>query len=243
MPSSSSRHHPDGHWAARGGCHWPWCPAALAGLGAELSTAATCAWSQTCRFCRLCQPVGLAGRLRQERRGRGVWHLLARLCRAGHGHLACPTETRDPRLFRLAAERDRLKPDWASTNGRRRSGEKRTLGASGTWSRRGQAAGRCCLTSASRRSPPWSWLPMGLRLLAELALPLATYAVINGAREQHRGLRELQNATQLRRLANGFAPVARPVPPLLVEDRPRPGGRTRSTPIARLALQEGPGRG
>jgi len=159
MPRQLSPPHPDGpgHGLC-GGATWPLVPAALAGARAELQRARRAPGAVNPVFrlplCSKAAPVGLAAGF-----ARTPWppasgiSLLSALPSGQRVHLGMPNRVNPrQRLFPLAAEPRRLKPDGLSNNDRRRS-VKRNPGGSGL-ERPGQRPAVLGLNLGNRRSPP-----------------------------------------------------------------------------------------
>jgi len=218
--------------------HWPLVSGSLAGLGAELQRRDV-RLEQTLFGCRFANPVGLAAGFDKNAVAAGVWHLF------GFGFAELGTVTWHaqpgnprPRLFRLAAERAALNRMGFNNDGAeavKRTLERQDLEPPGQRPAvLGLNLGKSKITSLELAADDYA---SSLELLS----PLADYAVINVSSPNTPGLRELQNATQLRRLVERLRRLPA-CPPLLVKIAPDLEDDAIDT-IARLAYQERPGRG
>ncbi|APD47914.1 quinone-dependent dihydroorotate dehydrogenase [Synechococcus sp. CS-602] len=214
--------------------HWPLVSGSLAGLGAELQRRDV-RLEQTLFGCRFANPVGLAAGFDKNAVAAGVWHLF------GFGFAELGTVTWHaqpgnprPRLFRLAAERAALNRMGFNNDGAeavKRTLERQDLEPPGQRPAvLGLNLGKSKITSLELAADDYA---SSLELLS----PLADYAVINVSSPNTPGLRELQNATQLRRLVERLRRLPA-CPPLLVKIAPDLEDDAIDT-IARLAYQEG----
>jgi dihydroorotate dehydrogenase len=214
--------------------HWPLVSGSLAGLGAELQRRDP-RLEQTLFGCRFANPVGLAAGFDKNGVAAGVWHQFGfGFAELGtvtwHGQPGNPR----PRLFRLAAERAALNRMGFNNDGAealKRTLERQALEPPGQRPAvLGLNFGKSRITSLELAADDYA---SSLELLS----PLADYAVINVSSPNTPGLRELQDAVQLRRLVERLRRLPA-CPPLLVKIAPDLEDDAIDT-IARLAYQEG----
>lgn len=214
--------------------HWPLVSGSLAGLGAELQRP-DLRLEQTLFGCRFANPLGLAAGFDKNAVAAGIWHLFGfGFAELGtitwHGQPGNPR----PRLFRLSQERAALNRMGFNNNGAvaaKRTLEEQHLPPAGQRPAvLGLNLGKSRITSLERA-------PDDYASTLELLAPLADYAVINVSSPNTPGLRDLQDATQLRRLVERLRRLPG-CPPLLVKIAPDLEDDAIDT-IARLAYQEG----
>jgi len=214
--------------------NWPLVSGSLAGLGAELQRRDP-RLEQTLFGCRFANPVGLAAGFDKNGVAAGVWHQF------GFGFAELGTVTWHaqpgnprPRLFRLAAERAALNRMGFNNDGAealKRTLERQALEPPG------QRPAVLGLNFGKSRITSLELAPDDYASSLELLSPLADYAVINVSSPNTPGLRELQDAVQLRRLVERLRRLPA-CPPLLVKIAPDLEDDAIDT-IARLAYQEG----
>ncbi len=214
--------------------NWPLVAGSLAGLGAELQRRDH-RFEQTLFGCRFANPVGLAAGFDKNAVAAAIWHLFG----FGFAELgtitwhAQPGNPR-PRLFRLAQERAALNRMGFNNDG--------ALGVKRNLMRQqmplpgqrpavlGLNLGKSKITSLELAADDYA---SSLELLS----PLADYVVINVSSPNTPGLRDLQDAVQLRRLVERLRRLSA-CPPLLVKIAPDLEDDAIDT-IARLAYEEG----
>lgn len=214
--------------------NWPVVAGSLAGLGAELQRRDH-RFEQTLFGCRFANPVGLAAGFDKNAVAAAIWHLFG----FGFAELgtitwhAQPGNPR-PRLFRLAQERAALNRMGFNNDG--------ALGVKRNLMRQqmplpgqrpavlGLNLGKSKITSLELAADDYA---SSLELLS----PLADYVVINVSSPNTPGLRDLQDAVQLRRLVERLRRLSA-CPPLLVKIAPDLEDDAIDT-IARLAYEEG----
>ena len=214
--------------------HWPLVSGSLAGLGAELQRP-DLRLEQTLFGCRFSNPVGLAAGFDKNAVAAGIWHLFgfgsAELGTiTWHGQPGNPR----PRLFRLSQEQAALNRMGFNNNGAvaaKRTLEEQQLPPAG------QRPAVLGLNLGKSRITTLERAPDDYASTLELLAPLADYAVINVSSPNTPGLRDLQDATQLRRLVERLRRLPG-CPPLLVKIAPDLEDDAIDT-IARLAYQEG----
>ncbi len=199
---------------------WPGVSAVLAAIALDLQRH-DLRLEQVLFGCRFRNPVGLAAGFDKNGVAASIWD------RFGFGFAELGTVTWHgqtgnprPRLFRLAAEQAALNRMGFNNNGAevmRRTLEKQALPSPG------QRPAVLGLNLGKSRITPLDQAPDDYALSLELLAPLADYAVINVSSPNTPGLRDLQDASQLRRLVK-IAPD--------LEDDAIDG-------LARLAYEEG----
>jgi len=185
--------------------------------------------------CRFRNPVGLAAGFDKNGVAASIWD------RFGFGFAELGTVTWHgqtgnprPRLFRLAAEQAALNRMGFNNNGAevmRRTLEKQALPSPG------QRPAVLGLNLGKSRITPLEQAPDDYALSLELLAPLADYAVINVSSPNTPGLRDLQDASQLRRLVERLRRL-QGCPPLLVKIAPDLEDDAIDG-LARLAYEEG----
>ncbi len=213
---------------------WPLVSGSLAGLGAELQRRDH-RLEQTLFGCRFANPVGLAAGFDKNAVAAGIWHLF------GFGFAELGTITWHPqpgnprpRLFRLAEERAALNRMGFNNDGAqavKRNLERQHLPPPG------QRPAVLGLNLGKSKITSLELAPDDYASSLELLSPLADYVVINVSSPNTPGLRDLQDAVQLRRLVERLRRLSA-CPPLLVKIAPDLEDDAIDT-IARLAYQEG----
>lgn len=213
---------------------WPLVSGSLAGLGAELQRRDH-RLEQTLFGCRFANPVGLAAGFDKNAVAAGIWHLF------GFGFAELGTITWHPqpgnprpRLFRLAQERAALNRMGFNNDGAqavKRNLERQHLPPPG------QRPAVLGLNLGKSRITSLELAPDDYASSLELLSPLADYVVINVSSPNTPGLRDLQDAVQLRRLVERLRRLSA-CPPLLVKIAPDLEDDAIDT-IARLAYEEG----
>jgi dihydroorotate dehydrogenase len=213
---------------------WPLVSGSLAGLGAELQRRDH-RFEQTLFGCRFANPVGLAAGFDKNAVAAGIWHLF------GFGFAELGTITWHPqpgnprpRLFRLAQERAALNRMGFNNDG--------ALGVKRNLERQhlplpGQRPAVLGLNLGKSKITSLELAPDDYASSLELLSPLADYVVINVSSPNTPGLRDLQDAVQLRRLVERLRRLSA-CPPLLVKIAPDLEDDAIDT-IARLAYEEG----
>jgi dihydroorotate dehydrogenase len=214
--------------------NWPLVAGSLAGLAAELQRR-DLRLEQTLFGCRFANPVGLAAGFDKNAVAAAIWHAFG----FGFAELgtitwhAQPGNPR-PRLFRLARERAALNRMGFNNDGAmavRRTLERQQLPPPG------QRPAVLGINLGKSRITPLELAADDYASSLELLAPLADYAVINVSSPNTPGLRDLQDAVQLRRLVERLRRLPA-CPPLLVKIAPDLEDDAIDT-IARLAYQEG----
>jgi dihydroorotate dehydrogenase len=213
---------------------WPFVSGSLAGLGAELQRRDH-RLEQTLFGCRFANPVGLAAGFDKNAVAAGIWHLF------GFGFAELGTITWHPqpgnprpRLFRLAKERAALNRMGFNNDGAqavKRNLERQRLPLPG------QRPAVLGLNLGKSKITSLELAPDDYASSLELLSPLADYVVINVSSPNTPGLRDLQDAVQLRRLVERLRRLSA-CPPLLVKIAPDLEDDAIDT-IARLAYEEG----
>lgn len=213
---------------------WPLVSGSLAGLGAELQRRDH-RLEQTLFGCRFANPVGLAAGFDKNAVAAGIWHLF------GFGFAELGTITWHPqpgnprpRLFRLAQERAALNRMGFNNDGAqavKRTLERQHLPPPG------QRPAVLGLNLGKSKITSLELAPDDYASSLELLSPLADYVVINVSSPNTPGLRDLQDAVQLRRLVERLRRLSA-CPPLLVKIAPDLEDDAIDT-IARLAYEEG----
>ncbi|CAK6694721.1 quinone-dependent dihydroorotate dehydrogenase [Synechococcus sp. CBW1107] len=213
---------------------WPLVSGSLAGLGAELQRRDH-RLEQTLFGCRFANPVGLAAGFDKNAVAAGIWHLF------GFGFAELGTITWHPqpgnprpRLFRLAQERAALNRMGFNNDGAqavKRNLERQHLPPPG------QRPAVLGLNLGKSKITSLELAPDDYASSLELLSPLADYVVINVSSPNTPGLRDLQDAVQLRRLVERLRRLSA-CPPLLVKIAPDLEDDAIDT-IARLAYEEG----
>ncbi len=213
---------------------WPLVAGSLRGLAAELQRR-DLRLEQTLFGCRFANPVGLAAGFDKDAVAAAIWPLF------GFGFAELGTVTWHPqagnprpRLFRLAEERaalNRMGFNNAGALAMKRTLERQRLPPPG------QRAAVLGLNLGKSRITSLELAPDDYASSLELLAPLADYAVINVSSPNSPGLRELQDAVQLRRLVERLRRLPA-CPPLLVKIAPDLEDEAIDT-IARLAYEEG----
>jgi dihydroorotate dehydrogenase len=213
---------------------WPLVSGSLAGLGAELQRRDH-RLEQMLFGCRFANPVGLAAGFDKNAVAAGIWHLF------GFGFAELGTITWHPqpgnprpRLFRLAKERAALNRMGFNNDGAlgvKRNLERQRLPLPG------QRPAVLGLNLGKSKITSLELAPDDYASSLELLSPLADYVVINVSSPNTPGLRDLQDAVQLRRLVERLRRLSA-CPPLLVKIAPDLEDDAIDT-IARLAYEEG----
>ncbi len=213
---------------------WPLVSSSLAGLGAELQRRDH-RFEQMLFGCRFANPVGLAAGFDKNAVAAGIWHLF------GFGFAELGTITWHPqpgnprpRLFRLAQERAALNRMGFNNDGAlrvKRNLERQRLPLPG------QRPAVLGLNLGKSKITSLELAPDDYASSLELLSPLADYVVINVSSPNTPGLRDLQDAVQLRRLVERLRRLSA-CPPLLVKIAPDLEDDAIDT-IARLAYEEG----
>ncbi len=213
---------------------WPLVAGSLAGLAAELQRR-DLRLEQTLFGCRFSNPVGLAAGFDKNGVAAGLWHLF------GFGFAELGTITWHPqpgnprpRLFRLAQERAALNRMGFNNDGAeamKRTLERQRLPPPG------QRPAVLGLNLGKSKITSLELAPDDYASSLELLAALADYAVINVSSPNTPGLRDLQDAVQLRRLVERLRRLPA-CPPLLVKIAPDLEDDAIDT-IARLAYEEG----
>jgi dihydroorotate dehydrogenase len=213
---------------------WPLVSGSLAGLGAELQRRDH-RFEQTLFGCRFANPVGLAAGFDKNAVAAGIWHLF------GFGFAELGTITWHPqpgnprpRLFRLAKERaalNRMGFNNDGAQGVKRNLERQHLPLPG------QRPAVLGLNLGKSKITSLELAPDDYASSLELLSPLADYVVINVSSPNTPGLRDLQDAVQLRRLVERLRRLPA-CPPLLVKIAPDLEDDAIDA-IARLAYEEG----
>jgi dihydroorotate dehydrogenase len=213
---------------------WPLVSGSLAGLAAELQRR-DLRLGQTLFGCRFANPVGLAAGFDKNGVAAGLWHLF------GFGFAELGTVTWHPqpgnprpRLFRLAPERAALNRMGFNNDGAqavKRTLERQRLPLPG------QRPAVLGINLGKSRITELEQAPDDYAASLELLAPLADYAVINVSSPNTPGLRDLQDAAQLRRLVERLRRLPA-CPPLLVKIAPDLEDDAIDA-IARLAYEEG----
>lgn len=213
---------------------WPGVSAVLAAIALDLQRH-DLRLEQVLFGCRFRNPVGLAAGFDKNGVAASIWD------RFGFGFAELGTVTWHgqtgnprPRLFRLAAEQAALNRMGFNNNGAevmRRTLEKQALPSPG------QRPAVLGLNLGKSRITPLEQAPDDYALSLELLAPLADYAVINVSSPNTPGLRDLQDASQLRRLVERLRRLPG-CPPLLVKIAPDLEDDAIDG-LARLAYEEG----
>ena len=213
---------------------WPGVSAVLASIALDLQRH-DLRLEQVLFGCRFRNPVGLAAGFDKNGVAASIWD------RFGFGFAELGTVTWHgqtgnprPRLFRLAAEQAALNRMGFNNNGAevmRRTLEKQALPSPG------QRPAVLGLNLGKSRITPLEQAPDDYALSLELLAPLADYAVINVSSPNTPGLRDLQDASQLRRLVERLRRL-QGCPPLLVKIAPDLEDDAIDG-LARLAYEEG----
>ncbi|WP_413361517.1 quinone-dependent dihydroorotate dehydrogenase [Prochlorococcus sp. MIT 1201] len=213
---------------------WPGVSAVLAAIALDLQRH-DLRLEQVLFGCRFLNPVGLAAGFDKNGVAASIWD------RFGFGFAELGTVTWHgqtgnprPRLFRLAAEQAALNRMGFNNNGAevmRRTLEKQALPSPG------QRPAVLGLNLGKSRITPLEQAPDDYALSLELLAPLADYAVINVSSPNTPGLRDLQDASQLRRLVERLRRL-QGCPPLLVKIAPDLEDDAIDG-LARLAYEEG----
>ncbi|CAE22268.1 Dihydroorotate dehydrogenase [Prochlorococcus marinus str. MIT 9313] len=213
---------------------WPGVSAVLAAIALDLQRH-DLRLEQVLFGCRFLNPVGLAAGFDKNGVAASIWD------RFGFGFAELGTVTWHgqtgnprPRLFRLAAEQAALNRMGFNNNGAevmRRTLEKQALPSPG------QRPAVLGLNLGKSRITPLEQAPDDYALSLELLAPLADYAVINVSSPNTPGLRDLQDASQLRRLVERLRRLPG-CPPLLVKIAPDLEDDAIDG-LARLAYEEG----
>ena len=213
---------------------WPGVSGVLNGVSAEL-TRRDLRLEQVLFGCRFSNPVGLAAGFDKNGVAAGVWD------RFGFGFAEVGTVTWHgqpgnprPRLFRLAQERAALNRMGFNNKGAeelRRTLERQALPP------RGQRLAVLGINLGKSKVTPLELAADDYASSLEVLAPLADYAVINVSSPNTPGLRDLQDATQLRRLVERLRRLPG-CPPLLVKIAPDLEDDAIDG-IARLAYEEG----
>ena len=213
---------------------WPGVSAVLAAIALDLQRH-DLRLEQVLFGCRFRNPVGLAAGFDKNGVAASIWE------RFGFGFAELGTVTWHgqtgnprPRLFRLAAEQAALNRMGFNNNGAevmRRTLEKQALPSPG------QRPAVLGLNLGKSRITPLEQAPDDYALSLELLAPLADYAVINVSSPNTPGLRDLQDANQLRRLVERLRRL-QGCPPLLVKIAPDLEDDAIDG-LARLAYEEG----
>ena len=213
---------------------WPGVSAVLAAIALDLQRH-DLRLEQVLFGCRFRNPVGLAAGFDKNGVAASIWD------RFGFGFAELGTVTWHgqtgnprPRLFRLAAEQAALNRMGFNNNGAevmRRTLEKQALPSPG------QRPAVLGLNLGKSRITPLEQAPDDYALSLELLAPLADYAVINVSSPNTPGLRDLQDASQLRRLVERLRRL-QGCPPLLVKIAPDLEDDAIDG-LARLAYEEG----
>ncbi|MED5164799.1 MAG: quinone-dependent dihydroorotate dehydrogenase [Cyanobacteriota bacterium] len=213
---------------------WPGVSAVLAAIALDLQRH-DLRLEQVLFGCRFLNPVGLAAGFDKNGVAASIWD------RFGFGFAELGTVTWHgqtgnprPRLFRLAAEQAALNRMGFNNNGAevmRRTLEKQALPSPG------QRPAVLGLNLGKSRITPLEQAPDDYALSLELLAPLADYAVINVSSPNTPGLRDLQDAGQLRRLVERLRRL-QGCPPLLVKIAPDLEDDAIDG-LARLAYEEG----
>ncbi|MCX5932240.1 MAG: dihydroorotate dehydrogenase (quinone), partial [Cyanobacteria bacterium] len=195
---------------------WPLVSGSLAGLGAELQRRDH-RLEQTLFGCRFANPLGLAAGFDKNAVAAGIWHLF------GFGFAELGTITWHPqpgnprpRLFRLAQERaalNRMGFNNDGAQGVKRNLERQRLPLPG------QRPAVLGLNLGKSKITSLELAPDDYASSLELLSPLADYVVINVSSPNTPGLRDLQDAVQLRRLVERLRRLSA-CPPLLVKIAP-----------------------
>ena len=213
---------------------WPGVSAVLAAIALDLQRH-DLRLEQVLFGCRFRNPVGLAAGFDKNGVAASIWD------RFGFGFAELGTVTWHgqtgnprPRLFRLAAEQAALNRMGFNNNGAevmRRTLVKQALPSPG------QRPAVLGLNLGKSRITPLEQAPDDYALSLELLAPLADYAVINVSSPNTPGLRDLQDANQLRRLVERLRRL-QGCPPLLVKIAPDLEDDAIDG-LARLAYEEG----
>ena len=213
---------------------WPGVSTVLDGVAADLQRR-DLRLEQVLFGCRFPNPVGLAAGFDKNGVAAGIWD------RFGFGFAEVGTVTWHgqpgnprPRLFRLAHERAALNRMGFNNKGAeemRRTLERQSLPP------RGQRPAVLGINLGKSKVTPLELAADDYASSLEMLAPLADYAVINVSSPNTPGLRDLQDATQLRRLVERLRRLPG-CPPLLVKIAPDLEDDAIDG-IARLAYEEG----
>ena len=213
---------------------WPGVSGVLGGISAELQRRDV-RLEQVLFGCRFSNPVGLAAGFDKNGVAAGVWD------RFGFGFAEVGTVTWHgqpgnprPRLFRLAQERAALNRMGFNNGG---AEELRSTLLRQALPARGQRPAVLGINFGKSKVTPLDQAADDYASSLELLAPQADYAVINVSSPNTPGLRDLQDASQLRRLVERLRRLPG-CPPLLVKIAPDLEDDAIDT-LARLAYEEG----
>ncbi len=213
---------------------WPGISSVLDGMATELQRR-DLRLEQVLFGCRFSNPVGLAAGFDKNGVAAGVWDCFGfGFAEVGtvtwHGQPGNPR----PRLFRLAAERaalNRMGFNNLGAEAMQRTLERQALPAPG------QRPAVLGINFGKSKVTPLEQAADDYAASLDCLAPLADYAVINVSSPNTPGLRDLQDATQLRRLVERLRRLPA-CPPLLVKIAPDLEDDAIDG-IARLAYEEG----